>query len=162
MAAYVQAMPDRVAPLHIRLAILDDVAKLSGLIEQAYTPWIETVGRRPRPMDDDYRARCEKGHAWVAEQDAEPVGAIVIEDMPGYLFLHNVAVAPAHQHLGLGRELMRFVEDQGRRRGYDQVRLTTSEVMARNVSLYMRLGYVVTQREPTTTADRLWMTKSFG
>ena len=78
------------------------------------------------------------------------------------LFLHNIAVAPAHQHRGLGRELMRFVEDQGRRRGYDQVRLTTSEVMARNVSLYTRLGYVVTQREPTTTVDRLWMTKSLG
>lgn len=155
-------MSDRVAPLHIRLANLDDVATLFSLVEEAYTPWIETVGRRPRPMDDDYRARCENGHAWLAERDAEMVGAIVIEDMPGYLFPHNIAVAPARQHRGLGRELMRFVEDQGRRRGYDQIRLTTSEVMARNVALYTRLGYVIPQREPTTTGDRLWMTKSLG
>ena len=155
-------MSGRVAALNIRLAGLDDAAALSSLVEQAYTPWIETVGRRPRPMDDDYRARCEKGHAWVAERDAELIGVVVIEDMPGYLFLHNVAVAPPHQHLGLGRELMRFVEDQARRRGYDQVRLSTTEVMARNVALYTRLGYVVTKREPTTTVDRLWMTKSLG
>ena len=155
-------MSDRVAPLHIRLANLDDVAVLTSLVDEAYTPWIETVGRRPRPMDDDYHARCKEGQAWLAEQDAELVGALVIEDMPGYLFLHNIAVASAYQHRGFGRALMQFVEDQGRRRGYDQVRLTTSEVMVRNVALYTGLGYVVTQREPTTTADRLWMTKSLG
>ncbi len=155
-------MSDRLAPLKIRLACLRDAAALSSLVEQAYTPWIETVGRRPRPMDDDYHARCKKGHAWVAELDAELVGVVIIEDMPGYLFLHNIAVAPIHQHLGLGRELMRFVEDQGRRRGYDELRLTTTEVMARNVELYTRLGYVVTEREPTKTVDRLWMTKSLG
>ena len=155
-------MPDWVAPLHIRLASLDDVAALSSLVEKAYTPWIETVGRRPRPMDDDYVARCKVGQAWLAEQDAELVGVLVIEDMPGYLFLHNVAVEPAYQHRGLGRGLMRFVEDQGRLRGYDQVRLTTSEVMARNVALYTGLGYVVTEKEPTATVDRLWMTKFLG
>lgn len=155
-------MSEPVTPLHIRLATAGDEARVCKLVEQAYTPWIETVGRRPRPMDDDYRARCELGHAWLAEQEAELVGVIVIEERPSYLFLHNIAVAPARQHRGLGRGLIRFVEDEGRRRGYDQVRLTTSESMARNVALYKRLGYVVTQREPTATADRLWMTKSLG
>jgi ribosomal protein S18 acetylase RimI-like enzyme len=155
-------MSDRVGPLHIRLANVGDVAVLTSLVEEAYTPWIETVGRRPRPMDDDYQLRCREGQAWVAEQDAKLVGALVIEDMPGFLFLHNIAVTPASQRRGLGRALMQFVEDQGRGRGYDQVRLTTSEVMARNVALYTRLGYVVTQREPTTTVDRLWMTKLLG
>lgn len=151
-----------VAPLRIRLANLDDVAMLTSLVDAAYTPWIETVGRRPRPMDDDYHARCKEGQAWMAEQDGELVGALVMEDMPGYLFLHNIAVAPAFQHRGLGRALMEFVEDQGRRRDYDQVRLTTSEVMARNVALYTGLGYVVTKKEPTATADRLWMIKLLG
>lgn len=155
-------MLDQLAPPNIRLAGLGDVAMLSALVEQAYTPWIKTVARRPRPMDDDYRSRCERGQVWLAECQAELVGAIVIEDMPDYLFLHNIAVAPANQHHGLGRMLMQFVEDQARCRGYNQICLTTSEVMARNVALYTRLGYGVTQREPTATVDRLWMTKSLG
>ena len=152
-------MLDRGAPLDIRLASFDDVGVLTSLVDAAYTPWIETVGRRPRPMDDDYHARCKDGQAWLAKQDGDLVGALVMEDMPGYLFLHNIAVAPASQHCGLGRAMMKFVEDQGRRKGYDQVRLTTSEVMIRNVALCTGLGYVVTHREPTTTADRLWMVK---
>lgn len=153
-------MQERDAPLHIRLATLDDVTALSGLVEEAYAPWIEAMGRRPRPMDDDFGERCKKGQAWLADQASRLIGVLIIEDFPGYLFLHNVAVSPGYQHHGFGRELMQFVEEQGRRRGYDQVRLTTSEVMTRNVALYTRLGYVVTNREPTTTADRLWMSKS--
>jgi ribosomal protein S18 acetylase RimI-like enzyme len=113
-------------------------------------------------MDDDYEARCVKGHAWLLEVNRQPVGAVIIEDMDRYLFLHNIAVSPETQHHGFGQLLMRFVEEEARRRGYDEVKLTTSTVMQRNVDLYLRLGYAITGREPTATVDRLWMTKRLG
>jgi ribosomal protein S18 acetylase RimI-like enzyme len=113
-------------------------------------------------MDDDYEARCVKGHAWLLEVDGQPVGAVIIEDMDQYLFLHNIAVTPETQHRGFGQSLMRFVEEEARRRGYGEVKLTTAVVMQRNVDLYLRLGYTITGREPTATIDRLWMTKRLG
>jgi ribosomal protein S18 acetylase RimI-like enzyme len=136
-----------------------DAAAIAALVEEAYTPWVAAVGRRPRPMDDDYGARCVKGHAWLLELDREPAGAVIIEDMDGYLFLHNIAVAPRVQHHGFGRRLMQFVEEEARRRSLREVKLTTSVVMQKNIDLYERLGYAITGSEPTATVDRVWMTK---
>lgn len=146
----------------IRLAEPKDATTLSVLVERAYTPWVAVVGRRPRPMNDDFAARCAAGQAWVLEMNGEVAGAIVIEDMPGHLFLHNVAVEPTRQGQGIGRELLRFVEEEAQRRGLQEIRLTTLESMARNVDLYARIGYVVTERVNAGTFDRLTMTKRLG
>jgi ribosomal protein S18 acetylase RimI-like enzyme len=143
----------------IRPADLADAGGIAALVEDAYAPWVAVVGRRPRPMDDDYGARCAKGHAWLLELDSEPVGAVIIENMNGYLFLHNIAVAPRMQHLGFGRRLMQFVEEEARRRSFREVKLTTTVVMQKNIDLYERIGYAITGREPTATVDRVWMTK---
>lgn len=150
-----QAMPQE----KIRPARLEDAAIISAIVEQAYTPWIGVVGRRPRPMDDNYEERCAKGHAWLLEVGRKPVGVIIIEDFDGSLFLHNVAVSPGAQHRGFGRMLMRFIEEEARRRGFNEVKLTTSVVMQSNADLYQSLGYIVTGIEPTATVDRLLMTK---
>ncbi len=95
----------------------------------------------------------------AAERGGKAVGAVIIEDVDGSLFLHNVAGSPEAQHRGFGRLLMRFVEEEARRRGHGEVKLTTTVVMRRNVDLYQQLGYAITDREPTATVDRLWMTK---
>ena len=153
-------MPPKLAMFgNIRAARSEDAASIAAIVQRAYTPWISVVGRRPRPMDDDYEARCAKGHAWLLEVDRHPVGAVIIENMDGYLFLHNIAVSPETQHRGYGHLLMQFVEEEAKRRGYGEVKLTTTVVMQRNVDLYLRLGYAITGREPTATVDRLWMTK---
>ncbi|TDH58011.1 GNAT family N-acetyltransferase [Dankookia rubra] len=143
----------------IRPAGSADAGCIAALVQEAYTPWIAVIGRRPRPMDDDYEARCAKAQAWLLELDGEPVGAVIIEDMNGYLFLHNIAVAPRMQHRGFGRRLMHFVEEEARRRSFREVKLTTTVVMQKNIDLYERLGYAITGREPTATVDRVWMTK---
>jgi len=146
----------------IRLAEPKDATTLTVLVERAYTPWVAVVGRRPRPMNDDFAARCAAGQAWVLEVNGEVAGAIVIEEMLGHLFLHNVAVEPTRQGQGIGRELLRFVEEEAQRRGLQEIRLTTLEGMARNVDLYARIGYVVTERVNAGTFDRLTMTKRLG
>jgi ribosomal protein S18 acetylase RimI-like enzyme len=151
--------PEMTPSGNFRPARLEDATSIAAIVQEAYTPWVAVVGRRPRPMDDDYEARCAKGHAWLLEVNHQAVGAVIIEDMNGYLFLHNIAVSPATQHRGYGRSLMQFVEEEAKRRGYGEVKLTTSVVMQKNVDLYLKLGYAITSREPTATVDRLWMTK---
>jgi GNAT superfamily N-acetyltransferase len=143
----------------IRRAEANDAAALSALVQAAYMPWVEVIGRRPVPMDEDYAVRCAAGQAWLLEDDAVPIGALVMEDRAGHLFLKNVAVDPARHRQGIGRALMRFVEDEARRRGYGEVQLNTSEGMARNVTLYKRLGYVLIERQNAGAFDRLTMAK---
>ena len=147
----------------IRRAEPEDAAALAALIVRAYTPWIAVIGRRPRPMDDDYAVRCAAGHAWLLEAaDAALAGAVVLEDRAGHLWLDNLAVEPARQGEGRGRELLRFVEDEARRRGHGEIRLSTAERMERNIALYTRLGYVETERVGDPGFVRVFMTKRLG
>ena len=112
-------------------------------------------------MDDDFVKRCASGHAYVLESGGNLLGAAIIENMPGHLFLHNVVVEPERHSEGIGREIMLFIEDEARRRGFPEVQLTTLEGMVRNVAIYQRLGYVITDRLNVGKFDRLTMTKHF-
>ena len=114
------------------------------------------------PMDDDYAARCAAGEAWLFERDGALLGAVVIEDAPDHLWLDNVAVEPHRHGEGLGRALMAFVEEEARRRGHAEVRLLTNERMARNIALYLRLGYVETERREEAGFRRVFMVKRLG
>ena len=146
----------------IRPANIADAPAVAALVERAYTPWVVVVERRPRPMDDDFGKRCAAGHAYVMETNGELLGAAIIESMPGRLFLHNVVVEPACHNRGIGRQLMQFVEEEAKRRGLPEVQLTTLEGMVRNVTIYQRLGYVVTGRLNVGKFDRLTMVKRLG
>jgi len=146
----------------IRLARGEDAPAIAALVERAYMPWIAIIERRPRTMDDDFAKRCAAGHAYVMEDNGALLGVAIMEQMPGYLFLHNVAVDPGRHSQGVGRELMHFVENEARRRNLPEVQLTTLEGMARNVAIYERLGYVITERLNAGKFDRLTMTKRLG
>jgi GNAT superfamily N-acetyltransferase len=132
---------------------------LAALVERAYAAWLPLTGARPLPMDDDYAARCEAGQAHGLHQDGALAGLIVLVDGPGHLWIDNVAVEPALKGQGLGRRLMAFAEDEARRRGFTETRLLTNALMAANITLYARLGYVETERRQEKGRARVYMAK---
>ena len=69
--------------LKIRLARADEAALMHDLAGRAYEPYVERIGRRPAPMDDDYPARVRDGQAFVAEVDGAAAGLIVL--VPAWL-----------------------------------------------------------------------------
>lgn len=142
-----------------RLAWPEEAAALAALVEAAYLPWVAIIGCRPGPMADDYAGRIAAGQAWVVGADA-PVAMLVLEDEGDSLLLDNVAVAPSAQGVGLGRYLVGFAEAEARRRGKRQVRLYTHALMAANIALYERLGFVETERRSDKGFDRVFMAKS--
>ncbi len=79
---------------------------------------------------------------------ASPLPSVTVDQV-----IWSVAVAPAVQGRGLGRELMRFAEGRARALGRPTLRLFTNARMTRNLALYGRLGYVETHRE--TLPDRV-------
>ena len=146
----------------IRKAGPADLATLAALVERAYAPWVPLLGRRPKPMDDDYAARIAAGEAFLLEREGTLAGAIVLVDAPDHLWVDNVAVDPAAQHRGVGRTLLAFAEAEARRRGQAELRLLTNAGMLRNIALYQRLGYVETAREAVAGTTRVRMAKRLG
>ncbi len=111
-------------------------------------------------MLDDYAVRVAEGVVWVAEQDdGRVVGVVVLLPEQDHLLLDNVAVALEAHGKGIGRALVAFAENEGRRRGFAEIRLYTHEKMTENIAIYPRLGYAETHRAPQAGYDRVFMRK---
>ena len=89
----------------IRRATKDDVARIVEVARAAYIKYVPRMGREPPPMLADFAAEVAAGRVVVIEI-ARAVGGYLISwpKMEAY-FIDNIAVDPAHQGLGLGRQL---------------------------------------------------------
>jgi len=145
--------------LRIRAATAADVPAIANIVDQAYRHYIARIGKPPGPMLDDYAARVSEGTVWVLEDGAVIAAIIVLLPTSNYLLLDNIAVAPTHQGLGLGRQLLAFAEAEALRRGYREIRLYTHQTMVENQRLYSSIGYEETGRGTEAGYDRVFMCK---
>ena len=145
--------------MQIRPARPDDAGALRDIVERAYSRYIERIGRRPAPMDDDYVAKIGDGHVEVAVEGGNPVGLIVLVPQADHLLVENVAVDPAFQRGGVGRALLAHAEQRAAQRGLREIRLYTNAAMTENLSLYPRLGYRETDRDTEHGFQRVYFSK---
>lgn len=143
----------------IRQALLADVPAIRAVVDAAYGVYLPRMGTPPGPMLDDYDALVASDHVSVLEVDGEVAGALVLLPKDDHLLLDNVAVSPAHQGRGFGRELIAFAEDAARGLGFGEVRLYTHALMTENQALYTRLGFEETHRGEQDGYDRVFMRK---
>ena len=146
----------------IRPATAHDVAPVQALIEAAYALYIPRIGARPGPMLEDYAALIAQGRVEVFEKQGQVLGVLVLIAQADGLLLDNVAVSPAAQGRGLGRQLMAHAEARARQLGLEVVRLYTNEAMSENLGLYERLGYRETHRAEQAGFRRVFMEKRLG
>ena len=79
----------------------------------------------------------------IARLDSDPVGCGAVKfhgSDPAEL--KRMWVAPAARGLGVGRRLLRELEEQARRRGVTATRLETNESLHEAINLYRSCGYV--------------------
>jgi ribosomal protein S18 acetylase RimI-like enzyme len=144
----------------IRRARSQDRAEVEAIVAAAYGKYVERIGKPPGPMLDDYGALIAAGAVSVrTEADGTMAGLIVLLPKPDHLLLDNVAVRPDRQGRGVGRELMAFAESEAHRLGHPELRLYTHALMAENIALYRRLGFIETGRGHDSGYDRVFMAK---
>jgi GNAT superfamily N-acetyltransferase len=144
----------------IRPAQPEDRARIEEIVKAAYSPYLARMDRKPAPMTDDYAGRIAAGHTHVLEENGAVLAVLVLEPQRDSLLLDNIAVDPVQHGNGFGRLLMDFTEAEARRRGYAAVELYTNEVMVENIALYLRLGYVETQRVLDRGYHRVYLRKN--
>jgi len=151
-----QPEPDQA---RIRPATAADVSAVARVVQDAYRHYIPRIGKPPGPMLDDYSARVSEGVVWVIDDGTTIVGVLVLLPKPDHLLLDNIAVAPSHQGLGLGRRLLEFAEAEAVCQGYQEIRLYTHETMTENQRLYAAIGYEETGRGYEAGYERVFMRK---
>ena len=146
----------------IRRATRADLTEIKRLITDAYTKYIERIGRRPAPMTADYAAALEHSRVWVLENGDAIVGALVTENRGDHLLLETIAVAPTAQGSGYGRLLLERAERDATELGLAEIRLYTNEAMTENLTFYPRHGYRETGRAPQDGFRRVYFSKTVG
>ncbi len=143
----------------IRRAGPGDAEAVAALVERAYAPWVPVIGRRPAPMDDDYAVLISHGEVFVLDRPGGIGGIVVLAPEADHLWLDNVAVEPALKGQGLGATLLAFAEEEARRLGLPEIRLLTHQRMLANIALYLRKGFVETDRRMEDGFARVYMAK---
>jgi ribosomal protein S18 acetylase RimI-like enzyme len=143
----------------VRRAEAADVAAIEALVTRAYEPWVERIGIRPLPMEQDYAERIAVTDAFVLEDEGEIVGLLILEPGGDRFVVDNVAIEPSRQGKGLGRRLLAYAEERGRERGVPELRIYTNQKMTENIELYARLGYVEYERRTVDGRDGVFMAK---
>ena len=170
--------PDDELAVRPRQATIGDLPSIERLNAAAYAVYRDRMNRPPAPVVHDYTPEVEASMAWLIGERGEPcesgqpresgqpgergelpVGVIVLIPAGDSLLIENIAVAPAAQGRGLGRQLMEFAERQAAALGFSLLTLYTNEVMVENIAIYTSLGYRETARRLVDGYQRVYMEK---
>jgi ribosomal protein S18 acetylase RimI-like enzyme len=156
--------PVRSTPTSTRAkrATAADLPGIQQLMVDAYTKYIERVGRPPAPMTADYAAALDSSRVWVLRHRGAIIGALVTQDGGDHLLLETIAVAPSAQGDGHGRRLLDRAERDAAELGLTEVRLYTNEAMTENLTFYPRHGYRETGRAVQGGFRRVFFSKTVG
>lgn len=95
------------------------------------------------------------GNFWVAtlasaDGEDEVIGTIAFEHKDaGDGELRRLSVKSAYRRFGIGRVLVRYVEQWAKAHGFASVSLTTGTIMHEAVHFYKKIGYAVVKVEKT-------------
>lgn len=128
----------------IRQARTDDLPEFQRLTNRAYSPYVPMLGRKPTPMDRDYRPLLAAGCIWIKD---DLKGGIVLEAAQDRLLIYSLVVDPDHHGHGIGQALLHFAKGRALEAGVPALRLCTGSTMTRNLEVYSAFGFVETGRE---------------
>lgn len=143
----------------LRRARPEDATQVAALVDEAYSPYIPRIGRKPGPMLDDYAQVIAESEVYVSTDDAGITGVLVMQPEDTDLLLVNIAVANRCKGRGIGKQLMTLCEDRARESGCLGIRLYTHERMTENLAIYHKLGYRETHRATQHGFARVFMRK---
>ncbi|WP_067104886.1 GNAT family N-acetyltransferase [Sphingopyxis granuli] len=134
----------------LRRAVFEDVDEIRALVLAAHARWEGVTPRPPQPVRADY-GRAFRAHRFdLLVENGTLVGLVETVAEGDELLIVNVAVHPDRQGEGHGVRLLRHADDLARAGKLKGTRLTTNRLMATNIALYERLGYV---REKETESE---------
>lgn len=146
--------------LPMRPATQADAEQVASCVKAAYWHYISIIGQSPGPMLDDYTQIIADHTVYVIEEHHVIIGVIVLMEKEYGILLDNIAIHPAYQGRGLGKQLMQWAEKEAMRRGFEAINLYTHEKMTQNITIYTKMGYVERERRYEYGFNRVYMKKT--
>jgi ribosomal protein S18 acetylase RimI-like enzyme len=144
-------------PPLIRRAQAKDAARIGAIARSAYAKYVPRIGREPAPMVADFAAEIVAGHVVVIGTAGGVDGYMIGWPETDAYFIDNIAVDPAQQGNGLGRQLMDHATAEANRRRLPAIRLYTNAAMTENLAVYAHMGFVETHRAVEKGFHRVYL-----
>jgi ribosomal protein S18 acetylase RimI-like enzyme len=152
----------RAATPRIRKARADEARRIGEIARAAYLKYVPRIGREPAPMGADFAAEIAAGRVVVVEAGDTVAGYMIAWPQADGYFIDSIAVDPAAQGRGFGRQLMDHAEREARRHDRSAITLYTNAAMTENLSLYRHMGFVETHRAVEQGFNRVFMRRELA
>ncbi|MGI8638475.1 MAG: GNAT family N-acetyltransferase [Pyrinomonadaceae bacterium] len=149
--------------VEIRIALPDESDAITTLIrdafaqfESCYTP---EAFAATTPDSDKIRKRFDEGEIWSALKNETIVGTVSTVADSEKLYVRSMAVSPSAQGLGIGRRLLKAVENFAIENGFESLFLYTTVYSSSAIRLYEQNGFV---RGEDSSPDEFFGTPGFA
>jgi putative acetyltransferase len=138
--------------VQIRMAVPADASWVVSVLRESfaeyetlYTPegFAATTPANALVLD-----RMKEGPVWVALLDHSVVGTASAVGRGEDLYIRGMAVLPTGRGLGIGRLLLKQIEDYGSAHSYRRLILSTTPFLHRAILLYDRFGFSRSEEGP--------------
>ena len=128
----------------LEAARLEDIAALAALEQRCFShPWPEQSFQEVLAPGAGYLALSLRA-PFAADDPERGIRAYcIVQVVADELQIHNLAVHPESRRAGLGRWLLEFVLDLGRRRGAEKAFLEVRRSNTQAMYLYDSLGFTI-------------------
>lgn len=130
----------------------DDAGEVLTLQRAAFVQEAQIYGTPQLPpltqTLDELEAELVENLGCVAVDGTRIVGAVRARRDGELLLVGRLTIAPDQQGRGIGTRLLAAVEERGAALGATEAELFTGSLSEANLRLYLREGYVETQRVP--------------
>ncbi|MFZ0522638.1 MAG: GNAT family N-acetyltransferase [Candidatus Acidiferrales bacterium] len=134
--------------IHIRWAVAGDVDAIARVVNVAFRRAESFFVERDRIDGETLQRMMDKGKFLLAEAGGELLGCVYLELRGERAYFGLLAVDPVRQRRGLGRRLIREVEDAARGAGCRFMDIQIVNLRAELPPFYRGLGYVETGTAP--------------
>ena len=130
-------------PMTLRKALFVSMNDLAEAQTAAYGGnWQSSVAKLAQIC---HTQSIELGLSVVAYDRRAPIGIALFGRRAARGWLHDLAVAPAYRHAGMGTRMMQAVLDEMRQAGTREVELDVAAMRGDAIALYNRLGFQKTR-----------------
>ena len=143
----------------LRNATHEDAAAVTECVHNAFSHYVERIGRKPGPMLMDYAQEIREHQVFVVEDNGQIFGVLVLCIKDEGFLLDVIAVEPRAHGKGIGKLLLETAESEAQRQGFTSIYLYTHEKMTENQLLYNKIGYVEYDRRFEHGLRRVYMRK---
>ncbi|MGE0601271.1 MAG: GNAT family N-acetyltransferase [Dehalococcoidia bacterium] len=146
------------APLTLAFVGPEEAAAVREIMFAAFAEY-ESVLKVPSSAMwesvEDVAGHIALGGAVLARVGSETVGSGRYELREDHVYIGRLSVLPAFRQRGISTAMMEAMEGRALAAGRKEARISVRVLLPRNISLYERLGYVVTARYQHERGDEL-------